>query len=55
VGALSSTSKTDAVDALCAVCDVVRAIAAVPPPLDRLVQRARLRSARELDAMGYPL
>jgi hypothetical protein len=50
-----SASHTDAVEALRAVCDVVRGIAASPPPLDRLVQRARSRTAREIEAMAYPL
>ena len=50
-----STSVADAVEALRGGCDVVRAIAPAAPPLDRLVHRACLRSAREWDAMGYPL
>ncbi|MGO8998473.1 MAG: hypothetical protein ACLQVI_34570 [Polyangiaceae bacterium] len=50
-----SSRMLDAEEALHAVCDVIRAIAPMPPTLDRLVLRARARTARELEAMGYPL
>ena len=49
------TPSADAVEALRAVCDAVRVIAPSPPSLESLVQKARARSASELDAMGYAL